>query len=484
MLTRHLTHILRTSLCIGALINTAYPAMAEDNATPPEPTKRNVILIIGDGMDDHQITIARNYLKGAQGKLQLDELPLRSTAQILTVDESNPEKPIYVADSANTATSLATGIVTSRGRIATNAGDGQNLSTIAELAQASGYATGIVTTSSITDATPASFISHVTTRVCESPSLMQPSDDHPSWLDVSACADDKISNGGLGSIAQQIVTGNTDIVLGGGLKHFETLSESGSHGLIELAESNGYQVIKSLEELPNLASDKKALGLFASGTLPTIWQGEKGRSAEKPNPSLLNKVDWRLGSVELPEPMHCERNPEFGDTPALKQMTETALRHLSAQTGQGFFLMVESASIDKQSHSRNPCGSIGELEQLEEALESALAFAEKEPDTLILVTADHGQAAQLIPNHSIYGGSGVAVYSPGQIARIKTPENQIMAINYATTKDFPYEDHTGVNVPLFSNQQGVDRVPSMVTQPQIFNIMADYLNLLPETETP
>ena len=59
-------------------------------AQPPHPNqpKANVILIIGDGMDDVQISIARNYLKGARGRLTLDALPVRSTVQVLTVDEA------------------------------------------------------------------------------------------------------------------------------------------------------------------------------------------------------------------------------------------------------------------------------------------------------------------------------------------------------------------------------------------------------------
>lgn len=481
MLTRRLIRFLPASLFIGVILNTSSFAIAKDTNLPVTESKRNVILIIGDGMDDNQITIARNYLMGAQGKLQLDRLPLRSAVQILTVDEDNPDRPIYVADSANTATAIATGVATSRGRIATSPASDQDLPTIAELAKHAGYATGIVSTASVTDATPAAFMSHSASRNCEDSSLMQPSDEHPSWLDVSACIKDQVASGGLGSIAQQIATGSTDIVLGGGLSHFEQATESGQQSIIELAKTNGYQVIHTLEELSSVNSEQKALGLFASGTLPTVWQGEGNRRAEKPAPSLLNRLDWRLGSVELPAPMHCERNPDFGDTPTLKQLTDTAIEHLAAQEGAGFFLMVESASVDKQSHNRNPCGSIGELEQLEEALDSALAFAEQEPNTLILVTADHGQAAQLIPNSSIYGASGVPVYSPGHIARIITPEKQIMAINYATTNDFPYEEHTGVNVPLFSNQQGMGRVAPMVTQPEIFNIMVDYLSLLPVT---
>ena len=49
-----------------------------------------VILIIGDGMDDTQITMARNYLKGAQGRLTLDSMPVRSSVQVLTVSDDDP----------------------------------------------------------------------------------------------------------------------------------------------------------------------------------------------------------------------------------------------------------------------------------------------------------------------------------------------------------------------------------------------------------
>ncbi|GAB3105828.1 alkaline phosphatase [Aestuariicella hydrocarbonica] len=481
-LPRTITRILNTAsalVLLGSLSQMALASdrrLAEENQAVKENAKRNVILIIGDGMDDNQITIARNYLKGARGKLQLDHLPLRSTSQVITVDEEQPDLPIYVADSANSATSMATGVATSRGRISTTAGDDQDLTTIAELAKAGGYATGIVSTADVADATPAVFISHIALRGCKGPSDMQPTENTPSWSNLEACVNDQIARGGKGSIAQQIATGNTDIVLGGGSSHFDQTAESSDLTLLALARKHGYQTVSSAEELPGLETSQKVLGLFAPSNLPTIWQGEKGRIAEKPSPSLLNRLDWRLGSVELPEPMRCEKNPQFGSTPTLKQLTDTALKHLAAQDGEGFFLMIESASIDKQSHARNPCGSIGELEQLEDALISALAFAEQEPETLILVTADHGQAAQLKPNISLFAHGGIAVYTPGHVARLITPENQIMAVNYATN-DFPYEEHTGVNVPLYSNQQGLGRIAPMVTQPEIFNIMAQYLNL-------
>ena len=72
--------------------------------------ERAVILIIGDGFDDTHVTMGRNYLKGQAGQLLLDQMPFRGAVQVETVDSEGT--PIYVADSANTATALATGAVT------------------------------------------------------------------------------------------------------------------------------------------------------------------------------------------------------------------------------------------------------------------------------------------------------------------------------------------------------------------------------------
>ena len=181
-----------------------------------------------------------------------------------------------------------------------------------------------------------------------------------------------------------------------------------------------------------------------------------------------------LGSVIYPEPMRCEDNPDYGDMPSLALMSETALAELTTDGTKSFFLMIESASIDKQAHERKACGSIGELQQLDEVLAVALNFANNHPETLILVTADHGHAAQVLPERTIYEALDVPIHSPGQVARIKTPEGAIMTVNYATN-NFVSEEHTGVNVPLLSNSNGVGRIPAMLTQPEIFTIVKDYL---------
>jgi alkaline phosphatase len=455
------------------LASSAVVAQNDDTETP-KASPASVILIIGDGMDDQQITMARNYLHGAKGRLTLDSMPHRGAVQVLTVEDQVGGKQVYVADSANTATSLATGEVTSRGRIATSAGDDKDLQTLLELAAAKGLATGIVTTSSVTDATPASFMAHISVRVCESPVAMQNVTIRD--IPVGDCSPDLKTNGGPGSISEQIAASPATVVLGGGLKHFEPLGEGSQQSVIAQAKEAGFTVITKASELASVATSQRSLGLFASSHLPVRLRGENAREAEAPEPSLLNHMHKYLGDVTLPDPMVCEPEPRYGNTPSLQAMTEAALARLSRDAQQGFFLMIESASIDKKSHERRPCGSIGEVEQLDEALQSTLAFAKAHPNTLVIVTADHAQAAQIIPSTSLFAAYPVPIYSQGMIARITTPEGGLMTINYATN-NFAYEEHTGATVPLFGNALASALVPGYTTQPELFSIMQKHLQL-------
>ena len=464
--------MLPLTLLTALIVNLAFAPFAAAEVQGGAP--RQVIQIIGDGMDEQQITIARNYLKGATGELLLDQMPMRGAAQILTVADRVNGAPVYVADSANTATSMATGEVTSRGRIATSAGDDRDLVTIVELAGEAGFRTGLVTTASVTDATPASFAANISLRFCENP---------PALVDVTVqdvvigdCSADLKANGGPGSISEQLAVSNLDVLLGGGSKHFAPPIEGASTSVADLAREQGFRLVETGEDLTATQPDERLLGLFSASTMPVRLQGQDGRAAEAPQPSLLNRVHRYLGEVTLPEPMACEPNPEFAGVPDLAQMTEAALRHLSHDNTRGFFLMIESASIDKQSHQRKPCGSIGEVEQLDEALASALAFAEVYPDTLVLVTADHSQAAQLVPETSLFARFPIPIYSPGKIARINTPEGSRMTVNYATN-NFSYEEHTGAAVPVYGNTEAVGRVKPYIRQPEIFTIVRDYLGL-------
>jgi len=207
------------------------------------------------------------------------------------------------------------------------------------------------------------------------------------------------------------------------------------------------------------------LGLFAPSTMPVQWRGAGGAQAQRVQRD-------ENGRVVLPEPFVCEPEPAFAPMPTLTAMAGAAIEHLD--DGRSFMLMIESSSIDKQSHARRPCGQIGELKQLDETLKLVLEYAAAHPETLVLVTADHSQAAQLIPERSWLGPNAA---SPGHFARILTPEGAIMGVNYATNDSNLQEDHTGADVPLFAYGAAANEVPAAVRQSDIFGIMLRHLGL-------
>jgi alkaline phosphatase len=460
--------ILRASSLIAVVSCLVLYGCEADTQSPaaaaPAP---KVILIIGDGMDDHQITIARNYLVGYNGRLRLDDMPERSSVQVQTVAEDDPAVPVYVADSANSATAMSAGIVTSTGRIATTAKTDRDVTTIMELAIAAGFGTGIVTTSSVTDATPASFIAHVSERLCEAPTRMVRTNERIPSFSTDCSADFK-TRGGRGSIAEQIAASQLDVVLGGGAQYFAEVAENETATTVrEIAASNGYRVIGTEHELASLPPGGKVLGLFARGTMPVQWRGAGDAAA-----ALVARQDD--GRPQLPEPFMCEPNPAFAGTPRLSEMARAALQRLD--DGRSFMLMIESASIDKQSHLRRPCGHIGELAQLDETLGLVLDYAREHPETLVLVTADHGQAATLVPQTSVLAPLKAA--SAGYFARLRTREGAVMGVNYATNDSLLQEDHTGVQVPLFASGLDTRDLPAMVPQTDIFRISAEHLRLI------
>ena len=128
---------------------------------------KNVILLIGDGMGDSEITVARNYEKGAGGEFEgLDALPL--TGQYTTYSVNTDGSIQYVTDSAASGTGWSTGTKTYNGAIGVDV-NGDAVNSLLEYAKANGKKTGNVSTAEIEDATPAAEIAHVTNRKCYGP---------------------------------------------------------------------------------------------------------------------------------------------------------------------------------------------------------------------------------------------------------------------------------------------------------------------------
>src|SRR6478752_9568344 len=178
---------------------------------------RNVILLIGDGMGDSEITSARNYAKGAAGRFAgIDALPL--TGQYTTYSLTKATGlPDYVPDSAATGSAWATGTKTYDNAVSVDI-HGTPQRTLLELAKANGLKTGDITTSEIQDATPAVQIAHVTLRSCYGPVAT-----------TANCPENALEKGGAGSITEQLLSTRPDVTLGGGSATFTQTAAAGSY---------------------------------------------------------------------------------------------------------------------------------------------------------------------------------------------------------------------------------------------------------------
>lgn len=406
---------------------------------------KNVILLIGDGMGDSEITIARNVAEGAGGMFKgIDALPV--TGQYTHYSLTKEGKPDYVTDSAASGSAWATGTKSYNGAISVDI-HGKPQKTLLELAKAAGLATGNVSTAEIQDATPAVQAAHVTQRKCYDPTST-----------AEKCPDNALENGGAGSISEQHLNTRADVTLGGGRKYFDDKARAGEwkdKTLIEQAKARGYQVVETLDQLNaiNGANDAQPLlGLFAPGNMPIRWKG----------PQAVH-----YGNIEQP-PVTCEPNPErTAEIPTLAQMTEKAISLLSAND-KGFFLQVEGASIDKQDHKANPCGQIGETVDLDEAVQAALKFAQDKGDTLVIVTADHAHASQIVyPDTK----------APGLTQSVMTKDGVPMAISYGNADEADDQGHTGAQLRIAAYGPGAANVTGLTDQTDLFFTIRDALGL-------
>ncbi|MFE0106100.1 alkaline phosphatase [Streptomyces sp. NPDC059009] len=415
---------------------------------------KNVILLIGDGMGDSEITLARDYTVGANGRLNMDKFPLTGAYTTYAVHADGT--PDYVTDSAASGSGWATGVKTVNGRISKTPGTDKAVPTILELAQQRGYATGSVTTAELTDATPAVLASHATDRSCQGPA------------DMAKCPADTIAKGGPGSIAEQSVNHKVDVLLGGGKQRFDQKVTDGTYkGLTvtEQAEKLGYQVVKNDKELAAVKSvkgGKPVLGLFAPGNVPVEWTG---------------KAAAKGGT----DPQRCTTsNPNRpAGTPALEDQASKAIKLLEAKqksrksgkggkSGQGFFLQIEGASIDKQDHAADPCGQIGETAAFDRAVKVARDYAAKHPDTMVVTTADHAHTSQIVP---------LEAQPPGLSSTLVTDEGQQLKVNYSTNTPGQSQEHTGTQVRIAAQGPQAYRVLGVTNQTDLFTTVREALRL-------
>jgi len=404
---------------------------------------RNVILLIGDGMGDSEITIARNYFLGAAGRLNLDKLPLTGAYTTYAVQKDNPALPDYVTDSAASGTGWATGHKTYNGAISVLP-NGKPVPTILEQAKAAGFRTGDVSTAELQDATPAVLAAHVVNRDCKGPQSM------------TACPANAKENGGAGSIAEQMVHLAPDVLLGGGQKYFDQTIQAGRYQgmtVLQQAQASGYRVVTDATALAAAKPGGPLLGVFAPGNMDLEWLGPK------PTPTGTPSVT-------------CTPNlARTTSQPHLAAMAGKAIQLLDRQNQgarKGFFLQVEGASIDKQDHAANPCAQIGETVAFDAAVKTALDYQRVSPDTLVVVTADHGHTSQIVETGST---------TTGATATLRTKDGADMTISYATAPLTGSQQHTGTQVRLAAGGPQAANVLGVTDQTDLFHTMSRALGL-------
>ena len=406
---------------------------------------KNVILLIGDGAGSSELTIGRYYLNGAKGApLAYETLPF--TGELLTWNFQygpGPDYgPNYVPDSAPTATAWSTGKKTTDARLSqgpstaeTVPGSNEGYATTFEIMKARGKAIGNVATSEITDATPAAPASHISRRACQGPGDAR-----------TLCPQETKAAGGLGSIAEQQVDHLLDVNLGGGRARYEQTRDAGGT-VVDYARSKGYRYVTDAAALASVTSirDQPLLGLFNAGNMTTQF----APLVAGPTPGT--------GSPTT----RCNENNRPANEPSLAAMTQKSIE-LLRQDRDGFFLQVESASIDKRDHASDLCGQIGETKQLDEAVRVALDFQRRNPETLVVVTADHSHTSQIV---------GETSDTPGFYATVETADGEPLRVSYGTGRTPGGQGHTGARIPVAAAGPQASNVLGIRDQTDLFHTL-------------
>jgi alkaline phosphatase len=382
---------------------------------------KNVILLIGDGMGDSEITLARYYGKGAAGTLNMETLPF--AGELITYGLSAGPGPVYppnyVPDSAPTATAWSTGKKTIDARLSQGPSAAENIpgsnagfTTTFEIADRRGMRVGNVSTAEITDATPAAPSAHMSQRACQGPADTR-----------TICPTEAKGKGGLGSIAEQQVDHLLDVSLGGGRNRYLQTLDGSTGTVVDYAKSKGYRYVQSASELDAITSLSKGpvLGLFTPGNMTTEFK-----------PLVAATTPGAGGPT-----FRCDETNRPAGEPSLEAMTKKAIQLL--ENRRGFFLQVEGASIDKRDHASDVCGQIGENLAFDKAVGAALAYQKKNPDTLVVITADHSHTSQIVP---------ATQDTPGFYATLQSADGVPIRVSYGTGKTPGGQTHTGARVPV------------------------------------
>lgn len=371
-----------------SLFSVAMLALVLATSCCNEPKVKNVIYLIGDGMGFGAVTSLL---------LSEDEVTGFEQAPVIGLSETCSANN-YVTDSAAGGTALATGTRTNNGFVGADP-EGNQLTSVLRKAQAMGKKTGIVVNTTLTEATPAAFYAGVTSRKM------------------------------VFDIAKQFTESNVDVAIGGGLDHF--IARPDSLDLTATLIEKGYDVFLNWETVLGTDSEK-FVGILPLYDLHRREENNGTASAAEGQEvclaAQLASLNEDVNATHLSEP-----------TVYLEKATVKALDILSRNNKDGFFLMIESAIIDGYGHNNDSDGMIVEMKEFNRTLQNMIDYVNNNPETLLVVTADHET-----------GGTGVYYngHKPGNEGPVK--------LNFSTS------GHTGTVVPIFAYGPGAENFAGLM----------------------
>ena len=319
---------------------TTSPVPSNDLDSYKPNGKRNLIFMVSDGMGPASLSLTRSYRQFAEA-LPIDD--------VLTLDNHligssrTRSSSSLVTDSAAGATAFSCGKKSYNGAISVLP-NGDPCGTVLEAAKRAGYTTGLVVTTQITDATPATFASHVKIREEEDAIARQlVGDTHP-----------------LGHVV--------DLLFGGGRCHFLPNDTDGSCredgvDVVKIAQDRGYSYVSTRKEFDSL---------------------EHGNSVKLPMLGLFADADI---------PFEIDRRAVNETFPSLDEMARTALTALDIATkgsDKGFFLLIEGSRIDHAGHENDPAAQVHEVLAYDKAFNSVLQFLDRSSvEGVAVSTSDH-----------------------------------------------------------------------------------------------
>lgn len=390
---------------------------------------RHVILMIGDGMGPQQVGLLLEYARRAPGSSYGGGPSALERAMAAgTLGWVRTFAPgTLVVDSASAASQLALGVPSASEAIGLDA-EGQVVASVVERARAAGFATGLVSDTRVSHATPGAFGAHAAHRSHEP------------------------------EIAADLLTAAPDLMLSGGWRWFlpahaardpEVQAWLRSRGLPEgdgfrSARRDGRNLLAEAEQAGyRLAFDRRTLAAAPPGPLIGLFA-----------PSVMADAIRAAAG-----------DPAVAAEPSLAELTQAALTRLAAAP-RGFFLMVEGGQIDWAGHANDVGWLLAEMRRFDDAVAVVLDWAAGRDDTLVVITADHETGG--------FGFSYSAVGVPSAAAGDTSPTGVLPQFNFGRVETLDrIAAHTTTYGNLLKGFAGLP--PAQRTPARLVDVVRDRL---------